>query len=219
MEVLLCYDPEGLSELYGGILHFGNLMTHMSQTPVAQSRPLRTDAQRNRQRLLEVAHAAFEEHGVDASLDEIARRAGVGIGTLYRHFPTRDALIESLISVDIERLTTLADQLVADDAPDGVNRWLDALARHGITYRGLADSMVGAAGAGTSLGGLCNRLHAAGAAVTRHAQSSGQLRTDLDPADPVDLATAIAWITERDPDDRRRRRLLEIALDGLRPVK
>jgi AcrR family transcriptional regulator len=190
----------------------------MTTSPIAQSRPLRTDAQRNRERLLEVAHTAFEEHGVDASLDEIARRAGVGIGTLYRHFPTRTALIGSLISADIDRLAALADQLVLSDTPLGVELWLGALARHGVTYRGLAESFVAATGADTELGGLCDRLHTAGAELVRHAQIRGRLRTDLDPLDAVDLATAIAWITESDPDDQRRRRLLHIAVEGLRTV-
>ena len=188
-------------------------------SPPAPLRHLRTDAQRNRDRLLEVAHEAFEAHGVDASLDDIARRAGVGIGTLYRHFPTREALIEALIVVDIERLVTLADEVVADDAADGLERWLGALARHGIMYRGLAESLVVATGADTTLGELCDRLHGAGAAVVRHAQQRGALRADVDPDDAVDLATAIAWATERDPDDRRRRRLLQIAVDGLRTVR
>jgi AcrR family transcriptional regulator len=190
----------------------------MSTPPAAPSRALRSDAQRNRQRLLAVAHAAFEEHGVDASLDDIARRAGVGIGTLYRHFPNRDALVESLVSADIERLVALADQFVADDVADGLERWLDAMARHGITYRGLAESLVVASGPGSMLGGLCDRLHTAGAAVVRQAQHRGAVRTDIDPADAVDVAAAIAWITERDPDDSRLRRLVQIAVDGLRTV-
>lgn len=178
-------------------------------------RLLRADAQRNRDRLLEVAHVAFEEDGVDASLDEIARRAGVGIGTLYRHFPTRDSLLEALIADDVERLAELADELLAADTADDVERWLAALVRHGITYRGLADSLVVAA-ADTSLGASCDRLHAAGAAVVRHAQRRGDLRADIDPVDAVDLGAAIAWITERDADDERRLRLLRIAVDGLR---
>jgi AcrR family transcriptional regulator len=190
----------------------------MTPPGAAPSRPLRSDAQRNRDRLLAVAHEAFEVHGVDASLDDIARRAGVGIGTLYRHFPTRDALIETLISADIERLVALAGELVVDDAPDALERWLDALARHGITYRGLAESLVLATGADTTLGDLCDRLHTAGETVVRHAQDRGSLRTDIDPADAVDLATAIAWVTERDPDDLRRGRLLRIAVDGLRTL-
>jgi AcrR family transcriptional regulator len=193
-------------------------MSPPSPPSTAPSRALRSDAQRNRERLLEVAHAAFEEHGVDASLDDIARRAEVGIGTLYRHFPNRDALIESLISADIERLVGLADRLVADDVADGLELWLDAVARHGITYRGLAESLAVASGGASTLGDLCDRLHDAGAAVVRQAQQRGELRTDIDPADAVDTATAIAWITERDHDDLRRRRLLRIAVDGLRAL-
>ncbi|HWM18944.1 MAG TPA: helix-turn-helix domain-containing protein [Ilumatobacteraceae bacterium] len=188
----------------------------MTPFPTAPARALRSDAQRNRERLLEVAHAAFEEHGVDASLDDVARRAGVGIGTLYRHFPNRDALIESLIWADIERLVALAEELVADDVADGLERWLGAVVRHGITYRGLADSLVAASGAATVLGGLCDRLHGAGAAVVGHAQRRGAVRSDIDPADAVDMTAAIASITERDADDGRRRRLLQIAIDGLR---
>ena len=182
------------------------------------TRLLRADAQRNRDRLLEVAHVAFEEGGVDASLDEIARRAGVGIGTLYRHFPTRDRLIEALIADEVERLADLAEQLIAADTADtadDVECWLTALVRHGITYRGLAESLV-VAPAETTLGASCDRLHAAGAAVVRHAQGRGDLRADIDPVDAVDLGAAIAWITERDADDERRRRLLRIAVDGLR---
>src|SRR4029450_7703284 len=120
-------------------------------SPAAPPRHLRSDALRNRERLLEVAHEAFEAHGVEASLDDIARRAGLGIGTLYRHFPTREALIEALISADVERLVMLAEQRVGDEAGDALERGLDALARHGITYRGLAESLVVADGAATSL--------------------------------------------------------------------
>ncbi len=184
----------------------------MTTTP---TRLLRADAQRNRNQLLEVAHSAFEEDGVNASLDEIARRAGVGIGTLYRHFPTRDHLIEALIADDVERLAELAEKLIAADTADDVERWLTALVRHGITYRGLAESLV-VAPAETTLGASCDRLHSSGAAVVRHAQGRGDLRADIDPVDAVDLGAAIAWITERDADDERRRRLLRIAVDGLR---
>ena len=189
------------------------MATHL----IADSRPLRADARRNRERLLDVARDAFTEHGLDASLDDIARRAGVGIGTLYRHFPTRDALVEALVSDDADRLTQLADRLVAEDAADGLQQWLNALVRHAITFRGLAESLVGAAGSDTTLGELCDRIHAAGAVVVRHAQRRGLVRRDIRPADAVDLAASIAWLTERDRRVTRRRRLLRIGIDGLRP--
>jgi AcrR family transcriptional regulator len=181
-------------------------------------RPLRADARRNRDRLLAIARRAFVDNGVDASLDDIARTAGVGIGTLYRHFPSREALIEALIGDDIARLAELGDELVSADAPDGVERWLAALITHGITFRGLAETLTARHTDGTSLGDLCDRMHAAGATVVWHAQARGWIRHDVDPVDPVDLATSIAWITEADADDRRRNRLLEIGLAGLRPL-
>jgi AcrR family transcriptional regulator len=186
----------------------------MTESSVA--RPLRADARRNRDRLLDVARTAFEEHGTDASLDEIARRAGVGIGTLYRHFPTRDALLETLIADDLERLIELADELVAEGGSDGVERWLSALVGHAVTFRGLADSMLGATRAHSALGEICVRLHRAGASVVREAQRRGLVRRDIDPVDAVDLATAIAWLTEADPEEERRRALLRVAVDGLR---
>ncbi len=189
-------------------------MTAATSTP---PRPLRADAQRNRQRLLDVAHAAFVEHGIDTALDEIARTAGVGIGTLYRHFPTRDSLVEALIGDDIARLVELADELIAEDAADGVERWLAALIAHGITFRGLADSLAGPHGPDSTLGALCDRVHASGVAVVRHGQRRGTVRADVEPLDAVDLATSIAWLTEDDGDDGRRQRLLGIGLAGLQP--
>lgn len=177
---------------------------------------LRADARRNRQRLFEVAHEAFLNHGVTASMDDIARGAGVGIGTLYRHFPTRDALILALVADDLERLATLADELRADEAPAGVEQWLAELVRHNLTYRGLAESIIAALGQPTPLGTACDRLHTAGASLVRHAQDHGELRADIDPGDAIDLAAAVAWITEQDPDDTRRTTLLRVTIDGLR---
>ena len=136
--------------------------------------PLRADARRNRTRLLAVAHEAFLDTGVTASMDEIARRAGVGIGTLYRHFPTREALILALVADDLERLANLADErrVAGDvDAAD-VERWLDALVAHNLTYRGLAESIAGAAGRPTPLGAACDRIHAAGAELVAAAQGA-----------------------------------------------
>src|SRR5450432_1475305 len=94
------------------------------------ARPLRADAQRNQQRLVSAAMAAFTEHGADdASLEEIARRAGLGIGTLYRHFPTRQALLEAVYQDQIEALRVRADQLLESDSPaDALASWLRAMA-------------------------------------------------------------------------------------------
>jgi AcrR family transcriptional regulator len=176
---------------------------------------LRADARRNRQRLLEIAHEAFVENGVSASMDDIARRAGVGSGTLYRHFPTRDALILALVADDLERLTTLADELRASDAPDALERWLVELVEHNRTYRGLAESIIAATGQPTALGAACDRIHTAGQELVIQAQRTGTVRPDVAPGDAIDLAAAVAWITQHDPDNRRSKRLLQVATDGL----
>jgi len=182
--------------------------------PTTPAPILRADARRNRARLLDVAHQAFLAHGVGASMDEIARQAGVGIGTLYRHFPTRDDLIVELAAADLERLAVAADDAGAE--PAAVERWLESLVEHNLTYRGLADSIVAARGRPTALGAACDRIHAAGEAMVARAQGRGDLRDDVRPGDVIDLAVAVAWVTEGDADDRRRRDLLRVALDGLR---
>ncbi len=176
---------------------------------------LRADARRNRQRLLEIAHEAFVENGVSASMDDIARRAGVGSGTLYRHFPTRDALILALVADDLERLATLADELRAANAPDALERWLAELVEHNRTYRGLAESIIAATGQPTALGAACDRIHTAGQALVTEAQRIGTVRADIAPRDTIDLAAAVAWITQADPDSRRSKTLLQVAIDGL----
>jgi AcrR family transcriptional regulator len=187
-------------------------MADRSNTPPVA---LRADARRNRQRLLDVAHAAFLEHGVTASMDEIARRAGVGSGTLYRHFPTREALILALVADDLERLAELADELRAGNRAGALDRWLGALVEHNRTYRGLAESIIAATGQPTPLGDACARIHRAGDALIAHAQRQGTIRDDITGSDAIDLATAVAWITEHDRDDRRGQVLLQVAIDGL----
>jgi AcrR family transcriptional regulator len=180
------------------------------------TQPLRADARRNRQRLLAVAHDAFVENGVTASMDDIARRAGVGSGTLYRHFPTRDALILALVADDLERLATLADELRTAAAPAAVHDWLAELVDHNRRYRGLAESIIAATGQPTPLGAACERIHAAGEALVSQAQRSGTIRPDISPRDAIDLAAAVAWLTQDDPDSSRSRLLLQVATDGLR---
>jgi AcrR family transcriptional regulator len=187
----------------------------MAVNSATSSATLRADARRNRQRLLETAHQAFVENGVSASMDDIARRAGVGSGTLYRHFPTRDALILALVADDLERLAAQADELRAADAPDALERWLADLVEHNRTYRGLAESIIAAIGRPTPLGAACERIHAAAEALVTQEQRSGTIRADITPRDAIDLAAAVAWITQDDPDSRRSEVLLQVAIDGL----
>ena len=106
-------------------------------TRAARQRKPRTDAQRNRERILEVAKEAFTRFGADASLDDIAKQAGVGAGTLYRHFPTRDALIEAVYRSEVEKLAAAGAQIRRNHAPDRRIAGLDAAVRR--PHRGQAD--------------------------------------------------------------------------------
>jgi AcrR family transcriptional regulator len=103
------------------------------------ARAQRCDAARNRDRLLEAASDAFAERGVDASLEDIAKRAGVGIGTLYRHFPTRDALVEGVYRHNVELLCAGADELRATEAPDeALAQWMQRFVAYVASKKGLA---------------------------------------------------------------------------------
>ena len=177
---------------------------------------LRADAQRNRARLLEVAQSAFASRGTEASLDDIARRAGVGVGTLYRHFPTRDDLVESLIHSEVVRLVELSRELASSSDPLAALRtWLRAFVRHAMAFRGLAEALVAAAGAENRLGAACHDTEDAGRAVFDRAQSLGVVRPDVTLEDTLELAASIAWVVEQSGRDAADH-LLDVALDGLR---
>jgi AcrR family transcriptional regulator len=181
-------------------------------------RPLRADAQRNRARLLEAADEAFLANGTEASLDEIARRAGVGIGTLYRHFPTRDDLVEALIRSHSQRLLGLAaDLLEAGDPFEALRTWSRALLHYSATYKGLAASFVAATCADRGrLANSCHEQTAAGAALFARAQRLGAVRGDATADDALDLVSAISLVAEQG-ERTNGERLLDLALDGLRP--
>ena len=110
--------------------------------PQAGDKPLRADAQRNRDKLVEAAAAAFAEHGVDTSLEDIARRAGVGIGTLYRHFPTSEHLVEVVYRHEVEALCAAADELARQHAPDvALAEWMQRFVDYIAAKRGMANSL------------------------------------------------------------------------------
>lgn len=189
---------------------------NLTMTP-ATARHLRADARRNRDRLLAAAHDAFRRHGVSASLDDVAKAADVGVGTLYRHFPTRDDLIAALVTTDLERVAALADELATHDGADVLELWLGELIDHTATYRGLAEAVLAARREPTStFSDPCERVHAAGAQLVRSEQQRGMVRADVDPNDVIDLANAIAWATDSATDTTRRQRLLRMTIVGLR---
>jgi AcrR family transcriptional regulator len=180
---------------------------------------LRADAARNRGLLLDAARDAFARHGVTASLDDVARAAGVGPGTLYRHFPTRDELVLAVIDdglVGIHRLGTAL--LNKADPLDALRRWLDAFIDQGGMFDGLAKTLASPPPAAADEESSCVLARTVGAALVVRAVDAGLLRCDVDINDVLDLAAAIAWVGEqpsRGPEQRQR--LLNVVIDGLRP--
>src|SRR5689334_392978 len=154
---------------------------------------LRADAQRNRDKLVETAAAAFAEHGVDASLEEIARRAGVGIGTLYRHFPTREHLVEVVYRRELESLAAAAEDLAASHAPDAaLEEWMRRFVGYIAAKRGMASSLKILMDSNASLfaegSGI---LRGAVERLLRAAADQGFLRNDIDTSDLLHALSSI----------------------------
>ncbi|WP_309111514.1 helix-turn-helix domain-containing protein [Saccharothrix sp.] len=176
----------------------------------------RADARRNHDLIVSVAAEAFAEHGVDTSLRDIARRAGVGIGTLYRHFPTREALVEALLRQRFDRLRARAEELADQPPAEALARWLTDVATGSATYRGLPESVLAALRDETSeLHGSCVAMRAAGAELLARAQEEGLVAAGVTPEEVLALAAGLAWAGDR--SGIAVERLLALALDGLTP--
>src|ERR1700675_1917955 len=145
----------------------------------------RTDAQRNRERVLEVAQAAFTRSGADASLDDIAKQAGVGPGTLYRHFPTRDALIEAVYHTEVEKLAAAQRELSANLPPiEALRSWMMLFVDYIATKQIIASALNSVVGGPSRLYDS-SRVHVTGAidALVKTAMKSGDIRKDLEPCE------------------------------------
>ncbi|GAB3409177.1 TetR family transcriptional regulator [Schumannella luteola] len=184
---------------------------------------MRADAQRNRDALVEAARAAFLEGGHDdggqeASLEAIARRAGVGIGTLYRHFPTRSDLIAAVHAAGLDAVTALVVPLQAEHAPfEALRRWIEAYSEFSLTKRGMAEALREAAESGTvSKTSTRERVTAAVDQLLSAAKESGEVRADV-RADDVAASLVGIFLTTRDAADRDQpARLIELVLAGIR---
>ncbi|MFE3151999.1 TetR/AcrR family transcriptional regulator [Streptomyces sp. NPDC059218] len=195
------------------------MATSTAQTP---PRPMRADARRNYDRLLGEARTAFAEHGTDASLEDIARRAGVGIGTLYRHFPNRHALMNAVFQEALTSLITRSRELAQAREPcAGLVEWLGAIITHAGEYRGLAQALMSTSQDETSALAQCNvPLREAGAVLLVRAQESGAVRPDVSIGDLLQLTNAIALAAEQSPDDPELAgRLLMLTLRGLKGAR
>ncbi len=160
---------------------------------------MRADARKNFDNLLSVASAVVTEQGADASLRDVARRAGVGLGTLYRHFPTREALLAALLRASFDELTARASELETSSTPgDALVSWLREAVAVAHTHRGVVASMVAAiADPDSALHASCVTMRAAGTRLLTSAQADGKARTDIDGADLFALVGALAWLGDQ----------------------
>jgi AcrR family transcriptional regulator len=196
----------------------GAAQINARRKPTLQQRKPRADSARNRQLLIDAAKAGFAEVGLSVSLEEIARRAGVGIGTLYRHFPTREAVVEAVYRREVEQLAEAVPRLLeAWPAAEALHKWMHLFVDYIATKRLIAPSL-GAAAARTSTLHTTSVELITGAISTlvKRAIASGAVRKDIDPSD---LLRAMVGVSYGNPDtgwQASARRLIDILMDGLR---
>lgn len=160
---------------------------------------MRADAKKNFDHILSVARHVVTEQGAEASLRDIARKAGVGLGTLYRHFPTREALLETLLRACFDELTREADELgTADLSGEALVTWFREAVTVARNYRGVTESMMAAiADPESALHESCVTMRAAGTRLLNRAQADGVARSDLDGTDLFALIGALAWLGDQ----------------------
>ena len=179
------------------------------------ARPKRADARRNYAKVLAAAREAFAEGGESTSLEEIARRADVGIGTLYRHFPNRQALLEALYVEEVEEVCRSASDLGDADPLDALNTWFERFISYLATKRALAHELFEYMDKDAELFKVCRAsLWDAGGPLLERAQEAGVVRTDVDFGEVMQMVMGIAKIPTDDPAQIDR--ILRVALDGLR---
>jgi AcrR family transcriptional regulator len=177
-------------------------------------RPKRADARRNYEKLLRAAGDAFENDGTAASLEDIARRAEVGIGTLYRHFPTRQALLEAVYVDEVEEISAKASQLSDLDPWDALTTWLRQFVRYAATKRALMEELTNTDAESPVFVACRSAITTAGEMLLQRAQDAGQVRQDTTFGDVGRMVSGIAAIRAADPGQIER--ILDMALDGLR---
>jgi AcrR family transcriptional regulator len=190
------------------------------RSQLARRKP-RADAQRNRERILEVAKEAFTRSGANASLDDIATQAGVGSGTLYRHFPTRDALLEAVYRTEVEKLAA-AERRFAEAMPpiEALRAWMLLFVDYIATKKIIAPAL------NTLVGGHAKvieasyaQVHGAIRALVKRAIESGDIRRDLDAVDLLKALVGVSYVSASADWRQSARRLVDILITGSRPIK
>jgi AcrR family transcriptional regulator len=187
----------------------------VTTTDTLVTRPKRADARRNYEKVLAAARQAFAEGGESTALEEIARRAGVGIGTLYRHFPNRQALLEALYVDEVEEMCRSAAALDDSDPWEALNGWFERFIAYIGTKRALAAELQNYLDEDAPLFQTCrSSLFAAGEPLLKRAQEAGVVRRDVSIGEVIQMVVGIAKMPAKDPAQNQH--VLRIALDGLR---
>ena len=181
----------------------------------------RTDAQRNRERILEVAKLAFTRCGANASLDDIAKEAGVGAGTLYRHFPTRDALIESVYRTEVEKLAAAERNFAETMAPiDALRAWMLLFVDYIAAKHIIAPALNTFVGGASKLYEVTRaQIQGAIEALVKRAIKSGDIRKDLVPFDLLRALIGVSNVSSSPDWQQSAKRLVDILITGSRPLK
>jgi len=186
-----------------------------TQTPQLACRPKRADARRNYDLLIDAARKAFTADGTNASMEEIARAAGVGIGTMYRNFPNRQALLEAVYLEELESICATATQLHDREPWDALSTWLHQYVGYAATKKALATELMETLGKESAFFQQCHAaIRSAAGPLLSHAQQAGYVRPDVQLIDTMKLVAGVATTTAG--DEAMAGRLLEIVLDGLR---
>jgi len=186
-----------------------------THTDVLPERPKRADARRNEEKLIAAAREAFAEGGTAASLEDIARRAHVGIGTLYRHFPTRQALLEAVYIDEVEAICRSAEDFAGLEPWDALVGWLHRFVSFAATKRALFDELLPYIGPDAEVFKSCSvAIRATGDGLLQRAQEAGVVRSDVNFMDVARLVGGIAVLRSAEPAEIER--ILDLALDGLR---
>jgi AcrR family transcriptional regulator len=192
---------------------------------VKKSEPIqrkpRSDAQRNRERILEVAKGAFTRYGADASLDEIAKQAGVGAGTLYRHFPTRDALIEAVYRSEVEKLAAAAGKFAAAMPPmEALRAWMLLFVDYVAAKHIIAPALNSVAGGPSRLyEGSRGLVQGAIEELVKRAKKSGDVRRDIEPFDLLRAVIGVSHVASGPDWQQSAKRLVDILIAGSRSTK
>ena len=194
-------------------------MKNPPSTGEKRSRKPRSDGERNRELIIQVAKQAFTENGAGASLDDIAQKAGVGAGTLYRHFPSREALLGAVYRAEVEKLADAAEQLGRELPPlEALRAWLHLFIEHLATKKIIAAAMNGLVGGNKVFEENMARVHGAVTSIYGRAIKAGDLRPDTKPVDHLRAILGVTFFGTSEDWKASATRLVDILITGSRPL-